>query len=109
MTNKQTCPILISEAVTVSSLINGKHKLIRFLISLWRKFNTNKKTTNEDVGFFSVENPSIIEPIASICSGRPNDALAPPHVDGGGSGGGGGGVDPFPSPVIEPSKPKNRR
>ena len=54
-------------------------------------FNTNKKTTNEDVGFFSVENPSIIEPIASICSGRPNDALAPPHVDGGGSGGGPGG------------------
>ncbi|UTY27686.1 hypothetical protein [Treponema putidum] len=73
-------------------------------------FNTNKKTTNEDVGFFSVENPSIIEPIASICSGHPNDALAPPHVDGGGSGGGGGGgVDPFPSPLIEPSQPKNRR
>ncbi len=55
-------------------------------------FNTNKKTTNEDVGFFSVENPSIIEPIASICSGHPNDALAPPHVDGGGSGGGGCGT-----------------
>ena len=72
-------------------------------------FNTNKKTTNEDVGFFSVENPSIIEPIASICSGHLNDALAPPHVDGGGSGGGGGGVDPFPPKIIDPSQPKNRR
>ena len=54
-------------------------------------FNTNKKTTNEDVGFFSVENPSIIEPIASICSGRPNDALAPPHIHEGEGGGPGGG------------------
>ena len=72
-------------------------------------FNTNKKTTNEDMGFFSVENPSIIEPIASICSGHFNDPLAPPHVEGSGSGGGGGGVDPFPPQIIDPSKPKNRR
>jgi|GEM_PF-3548585 len=74
-------------------------------------FNTNKKTTNEDVGFFSVENPSIIEPIASICGGRLNDALAPPHVDGGGreGGGSGGGFDTNWEDYINGEKRKDQQ
>lgn len=77
------------------SLIDGKHSLSGFYKHILEEnmdFDINQKIINDSIGFFSIKDPSIGDPIASTCKWF-NDALAPPHLHEGGGSGPGGGAD----------------
>ena len=57
-------------------------------------FDINQKIINDGMGFFSIEDPSIGNPVASTCSLLGNNAgMYSPHIHEGGGGGNGGGAD----------------
>ena len=57
-------------------------------------FDIDQKIINDGMGFFSIEDPSIGNPIASTCSLLGNNAgMYSPHIHEGGGGGNGGGGD----------------
>ena len=60
-------------------------------------FDINQKIINDGMGFFSIEDSSIGNPVASTCSLLGNNAgMYSPHIheDGGGGNGGGNHQDP---------------
>ena len=57
-------------------------------------FDINQKIINDGMGFFSIEDPSIGNPVASTCSLLGNNAgMYSPHIHEDGGGGNGGGAD----------------
>ena len=73
-------------------------------------FDINQKIINDGMGFFSIEDSSIGNPVASTCSLLGNNAgMYSPHIHEDGGGGGCGGVDPFPGTIINVPMPHDRQ
>ena len=59
-------------------------------------FDINQKIINDGMGFFSIEDPSIGNPVASTCSLLGNNAgMYSPHIHEDGGGGGGADFTPW--------------